>query len=190
MLREIGMGMAAGACGTVALNVATYLDMAVRGRPSSDVPGKVAEKVATGVGISALSAPASSGADAAARQKEQASSRRSGAGALMGYVVGLGVGAGYGAVRPLLGKVPAPAAGLLLGAAAMASSDVPSVKLGVTDPRQWGTAGWLADLLPHLAYGLVAAAAYEVFTAGPLGRRSTPPRDRLRYGLRHAYQRL
>ena len=43
----------------------------------------------------------------------------------------------------------------------MASSDAPSVKLHVTDPGQWGTSGWLADIIPHLAYGLVTAAVYE-----------------------------
>jgi hypothetical protein len=30
----------------------------------------------------------------------------------------------------------------------------------VTDPRTWGAAGWVSDLLPHLAYGLAAATAY------------------------------
>jgi hypothetical protein len=58
-----------------------------------------------------------------------------------------------------------PLAGLLLGAAAMASSDVPAIKLGVTDPAEWGTSGWLADIIPHLAYGLVTAAVYEALAS-------------------------
>ena len=33
--------------------------------------------------------------------------------------------------------------------------------LGVTDPRTWGAAGWVSDLLPHLAYGLATATVYE-----------------------------
>jgi hypothetical protein len=31
--------------------------------------------------------------------------------------------------------------------------------LKITDPRQWSTSDWLSDLVPHLAYGVVAAAA-------------------------------
>jgi hypothetical protein len=33
------------------------------------------------------------------------------------------------------------------------------VVLGITDPRTWSTADWIADLVPHLAYGLVTYAA-------------------------------
>jgi hypothetical protein len=38
MLEEALWGAAAGAVGTVALDVSTYVDMAVRGRPASEVP--------------------------------------------------------------------------------------------------------------------------------------------------------
>ena len=38
MLREMLLGTAAGAVGTVALNAATYADMAVLARSSSSVP--------------------------------------------------------------------------------------------------------------------------------------------------------
>jgi hypothetical protein len=38
---------------------------------------------------------------------------------------------------------------------------VPMTLTGLTDPRTWGASGWLADLVPHLAYGFVAAAVYE-----------------------------
>jgi hypothetical protein len=31
--------------------------------------------------------------------------------------------------------------------------------LKITDPRQWSTSDWLSDLVPHLAYGVVAAGA-------------------------------
>jgi hypothetical protein len=37
----------------------------------------------------------------------------------------------------------------------MAASDLPATALGLTDPRSWGAAGWMSDLLPHLAYGIV-----------------------------------
>jgi hypothetical protein len=46
--------------------------------------------------------------------------------------------------------------------AAMASSDAPLVAQGLTDPGEWGVSGWLSDVLPHLAYGAVAAATYEL----------------------------
>jgi hypothetical protein len=35
------------------------------------------------------------------------------------------------------------------------------VAMGITDPRTWGTTGWISDLVPHLAYGLATAAAFE-----------------------------
>jgi hypothetical protein len=32
---------------------------------------------------------------------------------------------------------------------------------GVSDPRSWGAADWLADVVPHVAYGLVTAWAAD-----------------------------
>ncbi|MFC7382318.1 hypothetical protein [Sphaerisporangium rhizosphaerae] len=40
----------------------------------------------------------------------------------------------------------------------MAATDVSLAALRVSDPRSWKSADWLSDLLPHLAYGAVAAA--------------------------------
>jgi hypothetical protein len=57
-----------------------------------------------------------------------------------------------------------PVAGLSVGLAAMAASDVPIAALGVSDPATWGVSGWAADIVPHLAYGLVTAIAYDTFT--------------------------
>jgi hypothetical protein len=166
MLREILFGTLAGAAGTVALNITTYLDMAIRGRPSSETPTRVAEKVAAGVGVDLTGQP---GAGQQARQsdkaKQTAQHRASGLGALMGYGTGLGVGTAYGMARLAVRDVPVPLAGVLLGAAAMATSDIPSIKLDVTDPAEWGMSGWLADIIPHVAYGLATAAVYEALTA-------------------------
>ncbi|MCP9968874.1 hypothetical protein LUX57_29935 [Actinomadura madurae] len=39
-------GLAAGAAGTTALNLVTYLDMAVRGRPASSTPEQSVERLA------------------------------------------------------------------------------------------------------------------------------------------------
>jgi hypothetical protein len=150
MLRDVLLGTAAGAVGTVALNTTTYADMALRGRPSSSVPAEVAGKLAEKAGIELSS-------------DETDQNRRSGLGALSGYVVGLGVGTAYGLVRSHLGDVSKMRAGIVLGLAAMAGSDVPATALGVTDPRQWGLGSWVSDIVPHLAYGLVTAIAYDAF---------------------------
>jgi hypothetical protein len=155
MLREALTGTAAGAAGTVALNVTTYADMAIRGRPSSSVPSQVAGKLAEKAGISL----GSEGSD-----DQTAQNRKSGLGALMGYVTGLGVGTAYGLIRPRLGDVSIPFAAVGLGLAAMAGSDVPATALGVTDPTTWPASSWLSDAVPHLAYGLVTAVAYEAFS--------------------------
>lgn len=148
MLREVLMGTAAGAVGTVALNAATYADMAVRARPSSSVPAEVAGTLAERAGV-----------DLGSDEAEQ--NRKSGLGALSGYVVGLGVGTAYGLVRPHLGDVSKTRAGVVLGLAAMAGSDVPATALGVTDPTTWGLDSWASDIVPHLAYGLATALAYD-----------------------------
>jgi hypothetical protein len=151
ILRSVVVGAAAGAVGTVALNATTYADMAIRGRPSSSVPSQVVERLAEKAGFDLSS-------DDSATQN-----RKSGLGALSGYVVGLGVGTAYGLVRPLLGDVPVGRAGVALGLAAMAGSDVPAAALGVTNPAEWSAASWASDIVPHLAYGLVSAIAYETF---------------------------
>ena len=148
--RSFLAGTVAGAAGTIALDIATYADMALRGRPSSEAPSKLVEKLASTLGI-----PALLGDDDAAKN------RRSGAGALLGYANGVGIGTAYGAIRPLLRGVPPLVTGLALGAAAMAASDIPMIKSGVTDPQEWGTAGWLADIIPHAIYGLVLAYALD-----------------------------
>jgi hypothetical protein len=50
MRRQILVGVLAGAAGTTALNAVTYLDMAVRGRPSSDMPEQAVERTASKLG--------------------------------------------------------------------------------------------------------------------------------------------
>jgi hypothetical protein len=36
------------------------------------------------------------------------------------------------------------------------------VVLGITDPRDWPASSWVSDLVPHLAYGFVTAAVWEL----------------------------
>src|SRR5258706_14304525 len=113
--------------------------MLIRGRPSSDVPAQVADKLAQRVGVD-LAADAGGcggeGKDGAAAQAQE-QGRLSGLGALMGYATGLTVGALYGLARPASGKLSLPLAGLALGGVAMACSDVPAVATGATDPKTW-----------------------------------------------------
>ncbi len=51
MLREILIGTAAGAVGTVTLNAVTYGDMVVRGGPASSVPSQVAGQLVDEMGV-------------------------------------------------------------------------------------------------------------------------------------------
>jgi hypothetical protein len=38
--------------------------------------------------------------------------------------------------------------------------------LGVTDPRTWSAADWLADVVPHAMYALAATATFDAFDHG------------------------
>lgn len=148
-------GMAAGAAGTTALNTATYLDMALRGRPSSTTPEQTVRRAEDLTG-KALSP--------SGKEAEPASNRRSGLGALLGIVTGVGAGMFYGVVRSRWPQAPLVPMSLVAATAANAGSVAPMSALGVTDPRQWPASSWVMDLLPHLAYGCVTAAVYEQLT--------------------------
>ena len=150
-VRSAGLGKIAGAAGTVALDAATYADMALRGRPSSSAPSELVKKLAAAAGIAALT-----GDDATA------SNRRGGVGALLGYTNGVAIGGFYGTLRACGVRIPPLLAGFALGALAMAASDVPMVRTGATDPSTWGAAGWLSDIIPHAIYGLTTAYVFEL----------------------------
>ncbi len=154
MLRDTLIGTVAGAVGTVALNVTTYVDMAIRGRQASSAPSKMVNTLAKLVGISSSSQDGSS-------QDQTTQQRESGLGALFGYVNGLGTGLAYGLLRSQLDNVPIPLASIGVGLTAMAASDVPLIALRATDPKTWGFSGWVADIIPHLIYGLVTVTTYE-----------------------------
>jgi hypothetical protein len=160
LLGSVAVGAAAGAAGTTALNAATYLDMAVRGRPASTAPRREVERVAEKAGVPIPGDRVPGGG-------QKRGNRISGLGSLTGIVVGVGVGAGYGLARRLGWRPAAPVAGALLAGTAMAVTDTSMALLGVSDPRRWGAPDWLADLLPHLAYGLVAALVVEASEPPP-----------------------
>jgi hypothetical protein len=151
MLARSMLGALAGAAGTVALDVTTYADMALRGRAPSSMTRTVVQKIAERLDIKEL---------ADADPREDVKNRQDAIGALLGYATGLGIGILYGLGRPSVRWVPMPLAGLLTGAAAMAATDITAVKLGATDIAQWDTSAWLSDAIPHAVYGLVVAYVY------------------------------
>jgi hypothetical protein len=147
--RALAVGAAAGAAGTTALNAVGYLDMAVRGRPTSDTPERTVERMADELGVEIPGDP------------DTRSNRVAGLGPLTGIAAGVGVGIAGGLLADRV-RLPLPLAAVVLGAAAMAASDGSMTALGVTDPRTWPASSWLADLVPHLAYGAVTAAVLEL----------------------------
>ncbi len=153
MTHSVLAGIAAGAAGTTALNVATYLDMLVNARPASTTPDDTVRRTEEMTGLTL----AADGPDS-----DTAANRRSAAGALLGIVAGLGTGALYGLVRPKLGNVPLVVLGVGAGLAANVGTTGPMALTGITDPREWPASSWMSDLVPHLTYGLVTAAVWEL----------------------------
>ena len=159
MLRSLLFGAAAGAAGTTALNVASYLDMLTRGRPPSSTPERTVEVMAERVGI------AVPGGD------DARSNRLTALGAMSGIAAGVGMGAAYGLAHGL-GWRPSIWAGA--GAAtvgALLGTNGPMTVLDVTDPRTWTATDWVSDIVPHLAYGTVTAATYAAGEPRRLGVR-------------------
>ncbi|MDI3313360.1 MAG: hypothetical protein QJR12_03450 [Mycobacterium sp.] len=138
-------GAAAGAAGTTALNVITYADMAVRGRPASTTPERTVDALAK---LVHLTIPGTGDVQA---------NRISGLGALTGYTAGIGIGVLLGLAYGL-GWRPGPlVATLVATGGALIGTNGPMIALGVTDPRTWGAVGWISDVVPHFGYGLVTA---------------------------------
>ncbi|POM26991.1 hypothetical protein BTM25_13990 [Actinomadura rubteroloni] len=145
-MNTITKGLIAGAAGTSALNIATYLDMAVRGRPASSTPEETVERLAGDAHVDL-------------GEGQQAEARKEGVGTLLGYATGLASAVGYGVLARR--QAPWPVGVLALTALAMTGSNAPMTVLGVTDPRTWPVSSWLSDAIPHLAYGAAAYLAYE-----------------------------
>lgn len=167
MANRIVAGAVAGAAGVVALNAAGYVDMLIRGRPASDMPARVAGKLADEMGLPLEFDADADITDGAAEVDDEdeavdaADNRREALGALLGMVNGIGIGIAYGILRLILPRPPAWLAGAAIGAAAMAASDYPATRLGLTEPRDWSATDWASDVLPHMAFGVVTALAFE-----------------------------
>ncbi len=148
----IAAGLLAGAAGTLALDIYTYADIFATARAPSSLPSTTVQKLAEQLDIPGL---ASDDGDAP-------KNRRSGAGALLGYGVGLGAGVGYAMLRPFVRDwLPWPLAGVLLGASTLVLSEGSSTALGATDWSQWTPAEWMADIIPRTIYGLTVAFVIE-----------------------------
>ncbi|MEV4343730.1 hypothetical protein AB0J83_04550 [Actinoplanes sp. NPDC049596] len=135
-------GAAAGAAGTAALNAATYLDMALRGRPTSKTPEE---------SIEALPFPIPG-------EGKTRDNRVTGLSSLSGIATGVAIGAAFGLLRRAGLRPPPALGGPLIGAATMASTNLSMAALKVTNLKDWTAADWLSDALPHLAYGAVTDA--------------------------------
>jgi hypothetical protein len=142
-------GAAAGAAGTSALDAATYLDMTIRGRSASDTPQRTVQKLADQAGVDVPG------------EGDTRDNRLTGLGSLSGIATGVGVGAAFGLLRRVGLRPPTLIGGALVGLAAMAATDSSMASMKISDPRSWSAADWLADLLPHLAYGLVTYATLQ-----------------------------
>lgn len=155
-MQHMMRGALAGAAGTTALNTATFLDMTVRARPGSTTPQQMVQRAENISGQSL-------GGD-----EDTASNRRSGVGSLLGVATGVMTGVAYGLARSRWPRAPRTTLALGAGALANAGSVIPMTLLGVTDPRTWSGTSWLSDILPHLAYGVATATAYDL--ADPAAR--------------------
>jgi hypothetical protein len=142
-------GAAAGAAGTSALNVITYLDIALRGRPTSTTPERTVEAMARLFGVTV---PGSG---------DVLASRISGLGALTGYAAGIGMGMVLGLAYALGWRPGLLVATLVASALALIGTNGPMTVLGVTDPRTWSLVDWISDLVPHLGYGIVTALVLQ-----------------------------
>jgi hypothetical protein len=139
-------GAIAGAVGTTVLNAVTYLDMSIRARPASSTPEESAQRLTQAVHVGL-------------GPEDRAANRRSGLGPLLGN----GTGVATAVLVTVLAagrRWPLPVAGAVFGAAAMFASNATITGLGVTDPRRWSRSDWIADAIPHLAYGFAAAATW------------------------------
>src|SRR3954447_13816474 len=168
MTGTLSRGLIAGAAGTAALTAASHLDMALRGRPASTRPEQLVDALAAATGRKLPGRGAARDA------------RRSSLGALVGLANGVGLGVVSSLARSAGVRMPFPVGAVVKGAASMAAADVPLAALGVSDPRQWSREDWIADALPHLAYGAVAQA---VVAGLPTEQERVLPRQAASAGL-------
>jgi hypothetical protein len=148
------LGKLAGLAGTASLDAVTYLDMAIRGRPPSELPDKMVRKLAELGGFEEFAKPLEELDDKARQQ-------RAGIAALLGYADGAGSGVLFGLVRPYIRGVPVFWAGIGLAGLTMLLSEGLAAKLGQTDPSTWPASAWLEDIVPRCVYGWATCYVYD-----------------------------
>lgn len=146
------LGAAAGAAGTTALNAVAYLDMAVRGRPTSSTPEQTVEALSR---LLHLPVPG---------EGDTRQNRIAGLGPITGLAAGVGIGAALGLSRAKGWRPGLTAASTAATAGALLGTNGPMTALGVTDPRTWPLSSWVADVVPHVAYGVVTATVLARLT--------------------------
>ncbi|HEU5356269.1 MAG TPA: hypothetical protein VFU65_17480 [Actinocrinis sp.] len=137
---DVGIGLAAGLIGTVAITASTMLESKLRKRPESQVPAEAAQKV---LGVEA--------------QSDEQKARFS-------QLVHWAYGTGWGAARGLLDSVGLPPVAATAVHAAMVwgaeQTMLPAMQLA-PPPKEWGASELAIDGAHHLLYAAAAGAAYE-----------------------------
>lgn len=149
VIRPLLYGAAAGAAGTTALNVVSYADMVLRARPASATPETTVRKLAAKLHVRIPG-------EGQAREN-----RIAGLAPMTGFATGLAIGAAMSLARSA-GWHPSKAPEYTLATVgALIGTNGPMTALGVTDPRTWSTSDWISDIIPHVAYALVATAVLD-----------------------------
>lgn len=136
----VGKGLFAGAAGTVAMTISSTIEMKLRDREPSSVPGRAAEEI---LGV---------------EPKDEEAEQR------LGNLVHWGYGTAWGAPRGLLslssmnGLSATAAHFIAVWGAALAM--LPSLKLA-PPPTTWGPREIAIDGFHHAVYAAAAGAAYE-----------------------------
>ncbi len=146
-MRGISAGIVAGSAGTLALDIASYLDMVSSGRAASETPANLVAAMAKSFGLDSLT-----------EDSDEAKNRRSALGALLGYTNGLSFGVVHGLFHGIFRHVPWPVEGIIIALASTAATDALYAKYGVADPTTYTPSIWAYDIGFHLVYGLVTAA--------------------------------
>ena len=147
--RRMLYGALAGAAGTCALDIVTYLDMLARNRPPSELPQRMARVFASKLGFEQIE-----------------KNRLTALGALLGYADGIGTGVLFGIMRPAAPGISETICGVGLCVMTGLVSEGTATLLKQTDPREWSVADWAGDIVPRMVYGLVTTIAFDALAGG------------------------
>ncbi|GAA3352418.1 hypothetical protein GCM10017744_001310 [Streptomyces antimycoticus] len=125
------------------LGLVSYADMAVRARPASTTPEETLRKLTARLHIRI---PGTG---------ERLGNRIAGLAPMTGFAAGLGMRAVLGVARAAGWRPSLRRQYVVATVGALIGTNGPMTVLGVTDPRTWGLAGWVSDIVPHIAYAVV-----------------------------------